>query len=318
MNVYSAVGSRQPLGLTPLSLCVPQPRLSIVIVTRDVRDLLRGCLASVRASVTPFEREVFVVDTGSADGTREMLAAEFPEVALLVEPDDRGYAAANNLALRRCRGAFLLLLNPDTVLPPDALARAVHYLEQHRDAGLLGVKLVKADGTLDLACRRSFPTPRTALYHFLGFSRRYPSHPAYGAYNLTHLDPEHTSEVDSVCGAFMLIRREVVDAVGLLDERYWMYGEDLDLAYRSRLAGWRTVYFPRVTVLHLKGQASRQRSLRCTYEFFRAMHIFYRKYYAPKRPFYINVLVTGGIVALAAARLVADRLTPAHRRRVST
>lgn len=294
-----------------------RPRLSIVIVTRNVRDLLRGCLQSVRESATPFPQEVYVVDSGSDDGTLEMVRSEYPEAKLLVEREDRGYAAANNLALGQCHGEFLLLLNPDTVLPPDALARTVAYLEAHPDVGILGVKLVKADGRLDLACRRSFPTPRSALYHFLGLSHRFPNDPTYGAYNLTYLDPDQTYEVDSVCGAFMLVRRRVFETVGLLDEAFWMYGEDLDLAYRSRLAGWRTIYHGNVAVLHLKGQASRQRSSRCTYEFFRAMYVFYRKHYAPTRSFAVNALVAAGIVLLGAGRLVADRLRPAHRRRVS-
>jgi len=280
----------------------------VVIVTRDVCGLLRRCLESVQANRPPFPVEVFVVDTGSSDGTASLVRQEFPEVTLLFELEDRGYAAANNLALRRAAGRYLLLLNPDTVLPPDCFAQAVRFMEEHPAVGALGPKLVKADGTLDLACRRSFPTPLNSLYHFLGLARRFPHSPRFGAYNLTYLDPDQEYPVDAVAGAFMLLRRRALEEVGLLDERYWMYGEDIDLAYRLRQGGWRTMYSPRVQVLHLKGQSSRQRPLRCTYEFFRAMALFYIRHYAPRRPWAVTLAVELAIMGLGAARLLRTAL----------
>jgi GT2 family glycosyltransferase len=287
-----------------------------VIVAYNVRTLLRNCLDSVRRSQAPFGVETIVVETG-LDGSAAMVRREYPEVAVIDAPENPGYAAANNLGIRHARGEFVLLLNPDTIVPPDALARAVAELERDGGVGIIGVKLVRGDGSLDLACRRTFPTPRTALYHFLRLPKLFPNDARFGQYNLTHRDPDEPYDVDAVAGAFMLIRRPVLDRVGLLDESYWMYGEDLDLCWRAKAAGWRTRYFPAVTVLHLKGESSKSRSLKCTYEFFRAMHLFYRKHYAGEAPPAQNALVTAGIVVLGAASLASGRLRPAGLRRVS-
>lgn len=293
------------------------PLLSIVVVTHNVMGLLRGCLRSVLDSETPFDFDVCVVDTGD-DGSAAMVRAEFPSVAVLEVSENPGYAAANNLGLRRARAPlYCLLLNPDVVLPPDALAQTVAAMESEPTLGALGPKLVRGDGSLDLACRRSFPTPRNALYHFLRLPRLFPRHEAFGAYNLTYRNADEACDVDAVVGAFMLLRRKALEQSGLLDESYWMYGEDLDLCWRIKAAGWRTRYHPAVHVLHLKGQSSKQRSLRCTYEFFRSMHVFYGKHYAPHAPAAQNALVTAGIVVVGAASLAADRVRPPARRKVS-
>lgn len=299
-----------------VSAGVTAPQLSIVVVTHNVERLLRACLRSVFASRTPFTFEVAVVDTGD-DGSAAMVRVEFPQVIVIEAPENPGYAAANNLGLRRSRGAFCLLLNPDTELPDDALAAAVAALERNPNVGVLGPKLVRSDGSLDLACRRSFPTPRNALWHFLKLPKLFPRWSAVGAYNLTYKDPDQSYEVDAVSGAFLLIRRRALEEIGLLDETYWMYGEDLDLCLRSKARGWRTLYYPAVQVLHAKGQSSRTRSLRCTYEFYRAMLVFYRKHYAPRAPAVERVLVSAGIVALGAVSLLRDRVRPPSRRHVS-
>jgi len=172
-----------------------------------------------------------------------------------------------------------LLLNADTELPPDALARVVAFADANRDIGVVGPKLVRPDGTLDLACRRSFPTPMVSAYHMLGLARLFPKSRIFGRYNLTYLDENEGAEVDSVVGAFMLVRREAIRDVGLLDDTFFMYGEDLDWAYRLKAAGWRVYYYPEVTVLHVKRASSRQNP-RSKVEFWRSMEIFYRKHYA--------------------------------------
>lgn len=290
-------------------------RLSVVIVTHNVAALLRDCLRSVFASRAPFDFDVCVIDTGS-DASAAMVRAEFPQATVIEAPDNPGYAAANNLGLRRAGGAYCLLLNPDTVVPQDALARSVAALEADPDTGILGPKLVRADGTLDLACRRSFPTPWNALAHFLRLPRLLPRRALFGQYNLTYKDPDASYDVDAVAGAYMLIRREVLEQIGLLDETYWMYGEDLDLCRRSQARGWRTRYYPLVRVLHLKGQSSKARSQRCTYEFFRAMYVYYQKHYAKEAPASQNALVTLGIVSLGVTSLAIDWLRPRARRRV--
>jgi len=292
------------------------PALSVVIVTYNVRRLLGNCLRAVFASRAPFDFEVCVVDTGS-DGSAAAVRREFPRARVIEAPDNPGFGAANNLGLRQARGRYCLLLNPDTEVGPEALARTVAVLEADPTIGILGPKLVRANGSLDLACRRSFPTPRNALFHFLRLPRLFPGHPAFGEYNLTFRDPDAAYDVDAVTGAFMLLRRQTLEEIGLLDESFWMYGEDLDLCWRSRGRGWRTRYHPAVQVLHLKGQSSKRRSLRCTYEFFRAMHLFYQKHYAPAAPAPKNALVTAGIVLFGLASVLLDRLRPAERRRVS-
>jgi N-acetylglucosaminyl-diphospho-decaprenol L-rhamnosyltransferase len=304
-------------GSPPLRpVALPAPALSVVVVTYNVRDLLVRCLRAVFASRTPFRFEVCVVDTGT-DGSAALVRRDFPQATVIEASDNPGFAAANNLGLRHARGRYCLLLNPDTEVPPIALAQTVAALEEDASAGILGPKLVRANGSLDLACRRSFPTPRNALFHFLRLPRLFPRHPRFGEYNLTFRDPDEAYDVDAVTGAYMLIRRRTLEEIGLLDEQFWMYGEDLDLCWRSRARGWRTRYYPAVRVLHLKGQSSRGRSLRCTYEFFRAMHLFYQKHYAPEAPGVKNALVTAGIVVFGCASLLLDRLRPPAWRRVS-
>jgi N-acetylglucosaminyl-diphospho-decaprenol L-rhamnosyltransferase len=290
--------------------------LSVIVVTHNVRAQLRNCLESVFAGKTPWPLEVFVVDSG-LDGSAGMVRETYPQVRVLEAPENPGFSSANNLALRHARGRYCLLLNPDTVVPPDALVRTVQAMEDDPSIGILGPKLIRGNGQLDLACRRSFPTVRNAAFHFLRLPKLFPQSRRFGEYNLTFRDPDLACDVDAVAGSFMLIRREVLDQLGLLDETFWMYGEDLDFCWRAKERGWRTRYFPSVCVVHLKGESSKARSLRCTYEFFRAMHLFYRKHYAPANGAPTNLLVTTGIWVIGAASLAADRLRPAMLRRVS-
>ncbi|MBI4504349.1 MAG: glycosyltransferase family 2 protein, partial [Chloroflexi bacterium] len=222
------------------------PDLSVVVVTYNVRDLLEACLASFCASAGPLTVEVCVVDNASIDGSADLVRARFPQAALIGCATNRGYAYANNLALRQARGRHVLLLNPDTVLPPKALRTLVGILDGDPTLGAVGPKLVRPDGSLDLACRRSFPTPEIALYRMLGLSHRFPRSRRFARYNLTYLDPDQPAEVDAVVGACMAIRGAALRQVGLLDERFFMYGEDLDLAYRLKQAGWRVRYDPSV------------------------------------------------------------------------
>jgi N-acetylglucosaminyl-diphospho-decaprenol L-rhamnosyltransferase len=277
--------------------------LSVVIVNYNVRDLLRECLRSVLASQGDFSYEVIVVDNRSSDGSVEMVRREFPRVQLIVSPLNGGYAFGNNLGLARGRGRYMLLLNPDTELPPLALGEMVSYLDLRPWAGAAGPKLVRADGSLDLACRRSFPTPEVSLYRMLGLSRRFPRSRRFARYNLTYLDPDEAAEVDSVVGAFMLIRQAALERVGLLDESFFMYGEDLDLAYRLKQAGWKILYNPAVTVLHRKGESSSKQQLRTTYEFYRAMVLFYKKHYWRQYPFIVSWLVLSAIYSRGAFML---------------
>lgn len=258
--------------------------VGVVIVNYNTKALLQRCLATVLRS-EGVRLQVCVVDNASHDGSAEMVARDFPDVALLRNSVNVGYPAANNQGLRYLgfptpsAPRYALLLNADTEVPPDGLAKVVAFADRRADVGVVGPKLVRPDGSLDLACRRSFPTPEVAFYRMVGLSRIFPRSRIFGRYNLTYLNEDLTVEVDSVVGAFMLVRREAVTDVGLLDEAFFMYGEDLDWAYRIKHAGWRVYYYPEVTVLHVKRAASRQNP-RAKVEFWRSMEIFYRKHYA--------------------------------------
>lgn len=293
------------------------PTLSIVIVNFNTRELLKACLRSVEASRTAWPWELFVVDNASADGSADMVAAEFPWATLIRSESNRGYAYANNLGLRRAAGSYLLLLNPDTVLPPDALQQMVEYMDAHPEAGIAGPKLVRQDGSLDLACRRSFPSPEVSFYRMLGLSKLFPRSSRFGRYNLTYLNPDRPAEVDSVVGAFMIVRSEAVSQVGMLDESFFMYGEDLDWAFRIKSRGWKVLYNPAVVVLHYKGESSRRHSRKAILEFYRAMHLFYRKHYAAQTNVLLGALIVAAIWAKCAVTLALNYLRPAEARRVS-
>jgi hypothetical protein len=212
---------------------------------------------------------------------------------------------------------YVLFLNPDTVLPENALQVTVNFMARHREAGIMGPKVIKPDGTLDLACRRSFPTPTSGLFKLAGLSRLFPKNRTIARYNLTYLSDDETAEVDSVMGAYMLVRAETLAQAGLYDERFFMYGEDLDMAFRVKERGWKVFYHPEVEVLHHKGASSRKQSERSIREFYRAMDIFYRKHYAERYNGLVNALVKAGITARGMLALTQNALRPVERKRVT-
>ena len=285
-----------------------------MIVSYNVCDLLRECLKSVYTS-EGIPLEVCVVDNNSSDNSAVMVREEFPQVHLIESPVNSGYAYANNLALRRWEDMdtppdYVLLLNPDTVLPPNGLKEMAQFVESRPEVGAAGPKLVRADGSLDLACRRSFPTPEVSLYRMLGLSKLFPKSRRFARYNLTYLDPDELTEVDSVNGAFMLVRGQAIKQAGLLDEGFFFGGEDLDWALRIKEKGWTVMYNPAVRVLHHKGESRRQHRYKATLEFYRAMLLFYRKHYAKKTFFLLNWLIVTAIYVRGALALVADLLRP--------
>jgi N-acetylglucosaminyl-diphospho-decaprenol L-rhamnosyltransferase len=295
--------------------------LSIVILNYNTREPLRACLESLHGegstsfSGGPLEAEVLVVDNASDDGSADMVAREFSWVTLLRSPRNGGFADGNNQALRRIRGETALVLNPDTLMPHGAIRQLLACLSAHPEAGVVGPKLLRPDGTMHLACRRSFPTPAVAFYRLTGLSRLFPRSPSFGRYNLTFVDPDQALEVDSVCGACLLIRRTVIERIGYLDERFFMYGEDLDWCLRTRQAGWTVRYEPGIVVQHQHGAASRQRALRTTYHVFRAMDLFYRKHYVNRYHPLVSGAVRTAIYGALALALCRTLLTgPAQRR----
>jgi GT2 family glycosyltransferase len=288
--------------------------LGIVIVNWNTCDFLRRCLASVYASQRS-SFEVVVVDNASADGSADMVRTEFPQATLIANEENAGYPRANNQGLQAlgygAEGStppdYALLLNPDTVLPPEALAEMVAFMEAHPEAGAAGPRLYLEDGTLDLACRRTFPTPDVAIPRMLGLARAFPNSRRFARYNLTFLDEYETAEVDSVVGAFMLVRGAAIARVGLLDEQFFMYGEDLDWARRLKADGWKVFYYPKVEVLHVKRAASRQ-SERAQIEFYRAMLLFYRKYDRAHTPWYSHLLIMFGLLVKGGWQLLPELL----------
>lgn len=288
--------------------------LAIVIVNYNVCNLLRRCLQSVYASEGDFKQAVCVVDNDSRDGSVAMVKSEFPQTTLIANDYNPGYSTANNQGMRRLgvddlnvevRPRYCLLLNPDTEVPPDAFAKMLLYLEQNQDVGVVGPKLVMSDGRLDLACRRAFPTPTVSLYRMIGLSRVFPKSRRFGRYNMTFLNEDETAEVDSIVGAFMVARTMAISQVGLMDERFWMYGEDLDWAKRIKDAGWKVVYYPEVTVLHVKRASSRQNK-QADIEFNRAMLIFYYKHYYAQTPKLLHWLVLLGVAIKGGRPVFAD------------
>lgn len=296
--------------------------LSLVILNYNTREHLRVCLASVLAegstsvSNGSVSAEVIVVDNDSTDGSADMVAAEFPWATLIRAPRNGGYAYGNNLALRRAHGDAIMLLNPDTVLNSGAIAQLLARLAEHPEAGIVGPKLLRPNGSMHLACRRSFPTPDVAFYRLSGLSQAFPRSPTFGRYNLTYLPPNEALEVDSVCGACLVVRHQVVDAIGLLDERFFMYGEDLDFCLRARRDGWTVRYEPSVVVQHQHGAASRKRALRTTFHFFRAMDLFYKKHYVNSYPRVVTGLVRTAIYGALTVALCRTLLTAPSQRRV--
>ena len=326
--------------------------LAIIIVNYNVCDLLRDCLKSVYASAGIAGFEVCVVDNASPDDSAEMVACEFPQVQLIRNTENIGYAAANNLGLKyfgfkdhpyaashptgTLRGQqshrdatrsavsnptgtlrsqqsaparYALLLNPDTVVPPDAFAEMIRLMDEHPELGISGPKLVRLDGSLDLACRRGFPSVEVSFWRLTKLSKIFPHSRRFGRYNMTYLDPDQPAEIDAVVGAFMLVRGQAIEQAGLLDEIFWMYGEDLDWAYRIKQCGWKVYYYPKVVVQHVKRASSRQDNqgaARAKYEFDRAMWLFYRKHYQATTPRWLDGLVKMGLGFKGGAQLRAE------------
>ena len=293
-----------------------RPDLSVIILNYNTRDLLRACLRSVFASDAAGGLDVIVVDNCSHDDSAAMVEAEFPQVTLVRSPRNGGFSFGNNQGLRIARGRYLLLLNPDTEVPPAAFSTLLHFMDEHGEAGVCGPRLVRADGALDLACRRSFPAPDVSFYRIVGLSRLFPHSRRFARYNLTYLDEHELAEVDSVVGACMMVRREAMEQAGLLDEEFFMYGEDLDWAFRIKALGWKVYYNPAATVLHYKRVSSRQRPVKTIREFYRAMLIFHRKHYARQTFFLLNWFIVAGIYLRGGLALLVNRLRPREERMV--
>ncbi len=280
-------------------------KLSVVIVSYNVCYFLEQALLSVRKAVETLGQpaEIFVVDNSSADNSVAMVRARFPEVILLENKDNPGFSKANNQALRQATGQYQLLLNPDTLVEEDAFRRCCDFLDQHPACGGLGVKMLNGQGRFLPESKRGLPTPLVAFYKISGLARLFPRSRTFGRYHLGFLDPDQPHEIEVLSGAFMLLRKAALDQVGLLDEDYFMYGEDIDLSYRLTQGGWKNYYFPSARIIHYKGESTKHTSVNYVFVFYRAMVIFAQKHFAPGRASLFNTLINTAIWLRASAAL---------------
>lgn len=253
-------------------------KLSIVIVNYNVKYFLEQCLYSVRAATTNLDAEVFVVDNHSTDDSMAYLKPKFPEVIFIENLENVGFAKANNQAIRQAKGQYVLLLNPDTVVGEDSLRSLCYQMDEDQTIGALGVKMLNAEGRFLAESKRSFPSPWVSFCKLFGLAKLFPYSPFFSRYSLPYLNPDKPHKVEVLAGAFMLLRHEALDKAGLLDESFFMYGEDIDLSYRIVQAGYKNLYYPE-RLLHYKGESAKQDDKRYIEAFYGAMLIFYQKYY---------------------------------------
>lgn len=255
-------------------------KLSVVIVNYNVKYFLEQCLHSVQNACRGIETEVFVVDNNSVDGSIRMVREKFPDVHLIENKENTGFSKANNQAIRRSKGEYVLLLNPDTIVEDDTLRKVVQFMDEHPDAGGLGVKMLDGKGKFLPESKRGLPTPSVAFFKIFGLSALFPKSRVFGKYHLGFLDKEKTHEIDVLAGAFMLLRKSVLQVTGLLDESFFMYGEDVDLSYRITKAGYKNYYYPGTRIIHYKGESTKKSSVNYVFMFYTAMIVFANKHFS--------------------------------------
>ena len=275
--------------------------LSVIVVSYNVKPYLEQALHSIFKALDSVHAEVFVVDNGSGDGSAALVKNKFPQVRLIQNQENVGFAKANNQALKMAKGKAVCLVNPDTLVREDTFRTCLDYLDEHPEVGVVGCKILNPDGSLQLSCRRSFPTPWVAFTKVVGLSTLFPNSRLFGRYNLTFLNPEETAEVEAISGSFMMVRKETIDQVGLLDERFFMYGEDLDWCYRIWQSNWKIVYFPGTQIIHYKGRSTEEAPFDNLRVFYNAMQLFVQKHFRkgwvflPKWFLMLGIWLRGGL-----------------------
>jgi GT2 family glycosyltransferase len=286
--------------------------LSILILNYNTRELTLTCLQSVFSSSTSYTYEIILIDNASSDATILAVKEHFPQVTCIANTENVGFSKANNQGMKIAKGRYVLLLNSDTIVKPDTLDTMLRFMDENPSVGASGCKIVLPDGSLDKACKRGFPTPSASFYYAFGFSKLFPNIPRFNQYQLGYLDPDQEYPIDSLVGAFMLVRREAIDQVGMLDEEFFMYGEDIDWCYRIKQAGWVNYYYPRTQIVHYKGASSRKKPYKIIYEFHRAMILFHKKHFQRQYPWPINAMVYAGVGLKFALSLLSNKLRPAR------
>ncbi|MCX6251177.1 MAG: glycosyltransferase [Bacteroidetes bacterium] len=270
-------------------------KLSVVIVNYNVKYFLEQCLHSVIKACNGLEAEIFVVDNNSVDGSIKMIREKFPEIHLIENKDNKGFSKANNQAIRKSKGEYILLLNPDTLVEDDTLRKSIQYMDEHPDTGGLGVKMLDGKGKFLPESKRGLPYPSVAFYKIFGLATLFPKSRIFGKYHLSYLDKDKIHEVDILSGAFMLLRKKVLDKIGLLDEEFFMYGEDIDLSYRITQAGYKNIYFPDTRIIHYKGESTKKSSINYVFMFYNAMMIFAKKHFSRKNARSFSLLINVAI-----------------------
>jgi GT2 family glycosyltransferase len=271
-------------------------QLSIVIVNYNVKYFLEQCLVSVKQATANIAAEIFVVDNASVDGSVELVKTTFPFVKLIANEKNVGFSKANNQAIEMATGKYILLLNPDTVVAEDTFEKCLDFMETHTDAGALGVRMIDGKGNFLPESKRGLPTPSVAFFKTFGFAKFFPKSKIFGRYHLGFLSEHETHEVDVLSGAFMFMRKGVIDNTGLLDETFFMYGEDVDLSYRITKEGFKNFYFPETTIIHYKGESTKKGSLNYVRVFYNAMSIFAKKHFSQNQSGLFSLLINFAIV----------------------
>ncbi|MFO8067350.1 MAG: glycosyltransferase [Bacteroidales bacterium] len=269
--------------------------LSVIIVNYNVKYFLEQCLKSVFRASEGLNAEVFVVDNNSVDGSQDMVRKLFPHAHLIDNKENLGFSKANNQAIKMAKGRYVLLLNPDTVVEDDTFKKVVTFMDEHPDAGGLGVKMLDGSGKFLPESKRGLPTPATAFYKIFGLSALFPKSKTFGKYHLGYLDKEKTHRVEVLSGAFLLMRSEAIEKAGMLDEDFFMYGEDIDISYRIIKAGYNNYYYPGTRIIHYKGESTKKSSVNYVFVFYNAMIIFAGKHFSKKNAklfsFFINLAI---------------------------
>ena len=293
--------------------------LSVVIVSYNVKYYLEQCLRSVFAASKDLEMEVFVVDNHSTDGTLEYLTPLFPQVRFIENDENVGFSRANNQAIREAKGRYILLLNPDTFVTEHTFRDCMQYLDQHPEVGATGCAMYGWDGRFAWESRRGVPTPWTSFCKMVGLTCLFPHSRRFGRYYMRYLNREEANYIDIISGAFFMLRREALDQVGLLDETFFMYGEDIDLSYRLLQAGWRNAYVP-TPILHYKGESTQKTTFRYVHIFYQAMLLFFDKHFRRRRPVLallvrLAVLLRAGLDVMKQTyhKVTAHLTAPFHR-----
>ena len=279
-------------------------KIAVIIVNYNVEFFLEQCLNSVQKGISGISAEVFVVDNNSIDGSVEMVRNKFPFVKLIANKDNKGFSKANNQAIQLANSEFVLLLNPDTVIEEDTLSKVIDFMDKQPNAGGLGVRMLDGKGKFLPESKRGLPTPSVAFYKIFGLSKIFPKSKKFGQYHLGHLDEFETNEIEILSGAFMLMRAEALEKVGLLDETFFMYGEDIDLSYRILKGGYKNYYFPETRIIHYKGESTKKSSVNYVFVFYKAMVIFAQKHFSNKNARLFSFLINSAIYFRAGLALI--------------